>query len=186
VLLPPQRRRTLRDARIVTAFLIGTLSGALLTALTLWIVSGFTEPLGDGARLALLLAGGVLVWMIKDGPLQGIVTLPEARRQIPAEVFGGRLTHGAWRFGFELASGVRTYVPTAAPYVLLLVMVLARPPLIVPLLIGIGFGVGRAVPLVLQLVPGVAARARAGLSRAEPGASAVSAVAVLIGGVALV
>jgi hypothetical protein len=186
VLLPPDRRRTLLDARIVAAYMFGTLSGALLTAMALWILSGFTEPLGDGARLALLLVGGLLVWLVKDGPLQGIVALPEARRQIPAEVFGGRLTRAAWRFGFELATGVRTYVPAAAPYVLVLVMILARPTLIGAVLIGIGFGVGRALPTALQLAPGPASRARALVRRADPAVSTAAAVAVLLGGVTLV
>lgn len=121
MLLPPHRRRSLFDYKIVAAYLAGTLSGALLTALVVWILSGFTEPLNDGIRAALLIIGGVFVWASKHGPLANVIALPETRRQTPAEVFGGSLVHGAFRFGAELGTGVRTYVPSAAPYILLLV-----------------------------------------------------------------
>ncbi|MGH3479872.1 MAG: hypothetical protein ACRDQD_23925 [Nocardioidaceae bacterium] len=183
MLLPPERRRSLLDARVVAAYLAGTICGAVLTALVAWVLSGFTEPLPDGARLALLGAGGALLWAAKHGPLRGVLRLPEARRQIPAEVFGGNLVRGGYRFGFELATGVRTYVPSAAPYVLLLTVLVSRPPLGIALLMGAGFGVARAAPLLLRLAAsrvGAAPRGMAGL------AATPATVIVLLGGLALV
>jgi hypothetical protein len=182
VLLPPQRRRSLLDLRVVAAYLGGTVCGAGLTALAAWVLSGFTEPLADAWRPALLGAAAVLVWLARHGPLQGVLPLPEARRQIPAEVFGGGLARGAYRFGFELATGVRTYAPSAAPYVLLLTLLLARPPLVIALLAGLGFGVGRALPLVLRL-------ASAGAGTRPPWTAGLAAtpatLIVLLGGLTL-
>src|SRR5918998_230021 len=54
--------------------------------LVAWVLSGFTEPLPDGTRLALLGAGGAVLWAAKHGPLREVLRLPEARRQIPAEL----------------------------------------------------------------------------------------------------
>jgi hypothetical protein len=181
VLLRPEGRRTTGDARVVAAFLAGTVCGALLTATVAWVASGFTEPVPDAWRFALLVLAGVAVWSIKHGPLAGHLRLPEARRQIPAEVFGANLVRGAARFGFELATGVRTYAPSAAPYVLLLTVLLLRPPLGLALLMGAGFGVGRAAPLVARLVRGRATpRLVAAVSRTP------ATVIVLCGGLTLV
>ena len=58
---------------------------------------------------------------------------------------------GAFRFGFELGTGVRTYIPSTAPYILLLVIVATNPPLGLALAAGLGFGVGRAAPLMITV-----------------------------------
>ena len=151
MLLPLDRRRSLFDFKVLAAYLAGTTSGALVSALVAWVLSGFAEPLGPSARLALLVAGAAFIWLCKHGPLSRYVTLPETRRQIPAQVFGGSLTNGAYRFGFELGTGVRTYAPSAAPYILLLALVLAHTTLANAVMAGLGFGLGRAVPLMVQL-----------------------------------
>lgn len=186
MLLPPERRRSIFDVKVAAAYLAGTSSGAVLTAMAAWVLSGFAEPLGEGARLALLAAGGAFVWACKHGPLARVVSLPEARRQIPAHVFGGSLTSGAYRFGFELGTGMRTYVPSAAPYVLLLVVVLSRPSLIGALLMGLAFGFARALPVLVRVAPSRARLARSYLRRAEPAAGTVATIAVLAGGLLLV
>ncbi len=151
MLLPPGRRRQTLDCRVFAAYLAGTINGALLTALSAWVLSGFTAPLGATSRVVLLGFGAALVWVVKHGAVTRLV-LPEARRQIPAEVFGGGLVRGAYRFGFELGTGVRTYTPSPAPYVLLLAIVLGRPTLAATLLVAFGFGIGRALPLLMQLI----------------------------------
>lgn len=138
---------------MVASYLGGAVAGASLTALLAWLASGFVEPLGAAARVGLLVAGALFAWTVKHGALAGRVRLPEARRQIPLEVFFGGLVRGAWRFGFEMGTGMRTYVPSSAPYVLVLALVLARPTLGQALLVALGFGLGRAVPLMVHLRP---------------------------------
>jgi hypothetical protein len=151
VLLPPARHRSLRDAKIVAAYLAGTTGGALLTTTGLWLLSGLAGPLRPATRVALLAAGALVVTLAKVGPLAGKLRLPESRRQIPAAVFGGGLVRGAFRFGLEMGSGVRTYVPSPAPYVLALVVLLGWLPLALALLAAVGFGIGRALPLLAPL-----------------------------------
>lgn len=138
---------------MVAAYLGGAVAGASLTALLAWLASGFVEPLSAAARVVLLVAGALFAWAVKHGALAGRVRLPEARRQIPLEVFFGGLVRGAWRFGFEMGTGMRTFVPSYAPYVLVLALVLARPTLGQALLVALGFGLGRAVPLMVHLRP---------------------------------
>lgn len=186
MLLRPERRRPLSDAKIIGAYLAGTSSGAVLTALMAWLLSGFTEPLGNAWRLSLLAGLGVFVWLCKHGPLSGVVALPEARRQIPAEVFGGGLTRGAYRFGFELGTGVRTYVPSAAPYLVLITVVLTQPTIAMAILIGLGFGLGRAIPLMVRLLQSGPSGARRYLPRTGSAAQTTATLLVLMGGLSLV
>jgi hypothetical protein len=152
VLLPPHRRRSLFDYRIVVAYFGGTTAGALLTASAAWCASGFTEPLPPAVRIAVLGAGIGLVALSRHGVLAEVIRVPEAKRQIPAEVFGGSLVRGAFRFGFELGTGVRTYVSSAIPYFLLMIVLVGRPTLADAVGMALGFGVGRALPLGAQLL----------------------------------
>jgi hypothetical protein len=185
VLLPLERRRSLFDCQILAAYLAGTTSGALLTATVAWVLSGFAEPLGEGLRAVLLVTGAVFFWLCKHGSLSGLVTLPESRRQIPAEVFGGSLVRGAYRFGLELGTGVRTYVPSLAPYILLLAIVLARLTLADAILVGLGFGLGRGVPLMIHLTAASRLRAANPLLR-RPAAPATADLLTLAGALILV
>ncbi|MDP8930017.1 MAG: hypothetical protein M3O70_15975 [Actinomycetota bacterium] len=136
---------------MVGAYLSGAIAGATLTAILAWLLSGFLEPLGGTLRAALLCVGALFVWAAKDGPLVGRMKLPEARRQIPMAILAASLVRGAYRFGFEMGTGMRTYVPSFAPYVLLLTLIVARPSVGQALLIAVGFGLGRAIPLMVHL-----------------------------------
>ena len=183
MLLPPREgKRSPFDYKILAAYLAGTTSGALLTTMVVWILSGFAEPLSAGPRVVLLVVGAVFIWLCKHGPLSRYITLPETRRQIPAEVFGGSLTRGAYRFGFELGTGIRTYVPSAAPYILLLALMLANLTLTNAILVGLGFGVGRAVPLMVQLSAARELRAANGFLRSTDGFASATATLVIIAG----
>jgi hypothetical protein len=190
VLLPRARHRSLFDLEVAAAYLAGTSAGALLTAAVAWVLSGFAEPLGAGPRAALLVTGAVFVALCKVGPLSGVIALPEARRQIPAEVFGGSLVRGAFRFGLELGTGMRTYIPSIAPYVLVLTLLLARPTLGDALVIGLGFGLGRAIPVIAAIAAiGTAGRLRTlvdGLRQLNPVAAVAAGCVVLVGGLGLV
>lgn len=187
MLLPPERRRSLFDVKIVAAYLAGTIVGATVTACLAWILSGLAEPLPDSARWAALLGGAVLLWLLKEGPLARFLDLPEARRQIPADVFGGRLATGAWRFGLELGTGLRTYAPAVAPYLALWAVLILRPTFGQVLLVGLGFGIARAVPLMIQLAAVGSRRISPDVFRMSSKAyPTVAAVLVLMGAICLV
>ena len=182
MLLPLSGRANSAERRIVAAYLGGTCLGSLLTATIAWFLSGFASVAPDGARTTLLVAGALFVWFVKEGPLAHRIALPESRRQIPAEVFRGSLTHGAFRFGLELGTGVRTYAPASAPYILLLVVLVGHLPLGAALSVAMGFGVARAVPLIIQLTASDRRRFAREHSRRHELLSATFASAVILAG----
>ncbi len=187
MLLPPTRRRTLYDGKIILAFLLGTSGGALLTTAVVWVVSGLGSLLRPEVRAGALIAGALVAGLARVGPLARRIPLPENRRQIPVEVFTGGLARGAFRFGFELGTGVRTHVPAPAPYVLVLVLLLAWLPLGLALLLALGFSLGRTLPLMVPLAS-IDRRqvAEAFLMRKGRFAPVVEALVVLAGGIFLV
>jgi hypothetical protein len=187
VLLPVGRRATQSGVRIVAAYLSGTLLGAVLTVTVAWFLSGFASIMPELGRAVLLGAGALVVWLAKEGPLAGRVPLPESRRQIPSGVFNGSLVEGAFRFGFELGTGVRTYVTSPAPYILLLVILLGWLPLGWALLLAIGFGLGRAVPLMIYLAATDRTRfANEAFRRDDRFAPTIATTLVLVGAIFLV
>jgi hypothetical protein len=126
----------------VTWFVVGLLAGGLTSALVLWLASGLVAPVPAGWRYGIVLAAG-LVAVLRD---LGVVTLrlPQNARQIPQDVLRTGLVRGALQFGFELGTGVRTYVSASAPYVIALATLLAGQRWQVAVLVGLGFGGGRA------------------------------------------
>jgi hypothetical protein len=76
------------------------------------------------------------------------IRLPQNGRQVPSTVIleGGRI--GAWQFGFEMGTGLRTYMTSSLPHLAALtVALLAWWPY--ALLTGAAFGLGRAImPLI--------------------------------------
>jgi len=75
--------------------------------------------------------------------------LPQNARQIPEDVLRRRLRMGSLQFGFELGTGVRTYVSASSPYVLALGLLLSRQDPATTLLAGAAFGLGRALSAAL-------------------------------------
>jgi hypothetical protein len=77
------------------------------------------------------------------------IPLPQNARQVPQDVLRHNPLRGALRFGFELGTGVRTYVSATAPYALAVAVLLGGQRLHVAALAGVGFGAGRAAtPLI--------------------------------------
>lgn len=183
MLLPLGRRRSRYDFRIAAAYLGGTCLGGAITAWVAWVLSGFLAPLPAPLRLALLALGSLVVLLSNHGPLSDVVRLPENRRQIPSDVFTGSLVRGAYRFGLELGVGFRTYIPSAAPYLVVLATLLLGLDLGAALLLGVAFGVGRAMPLLIGVARAQARQLLAGgafpdLSRYG---SKVATVVILVG-----
>ena len=155
--------------------------------MTAWALSGFAAPLPELARAGMIAAGAVLIWLCERGLLSARVSLPQSRRQIPAEVFGQGLVRGAFRFGFELGTGVRTYMPSPAPYVLLLIILFGQLTLGCALCLALGFGLGRATPVMIQIATINRERLTQAflLGRADFSPTAATCV-VLVGGLFLV
>jgi len=126
------------------------LLGALTTALVAVVLSGLASPV-PAIWAAGLVAAFAVAAVLRD---MGIVSfwLPQNARQVPQEVFAFGRERGALQFGYEMGTGVRTYVTSTAPFVVLLGVVLLANGSFVALGAGVGFGLGRALmPLARYL-----------------------------------
>ncbi|MFG1673137.1 hypothetical protein [Micromonospora sp. NPDC049282] len=68
--------------------------------------------------------------------------LPQNARQVPSAIMVRSEGSGALQFGFEMGTGLRTFVPTQLPYLLVALAILVSPWWAAPLL-GASFGLGR-------------------------------------------
>ncbi|QXJ20684.1 hypothetical protein AGRA3207_001439 [Actinomadura graeca] len=148
MLFSPGWRAPVRQGEVLAVFTLGLLLGGTLSATALWLLSGLSAPLPPPARSAAILAVAAVGAARELGLLR--LPLPQNARQIPQEVLQIHLRRGALQFGFELGTGVRTYVPSSAPYVLALALLLSHQPLTATLLTGTAFGGGRALSALLS------------------------------------
>jgi hypothetical protein len=148
VLFSPGWRAPVRQGQVLAVFSLGLLLGGTLTAGVLWLLSGLTAPLPGAVRTGAILAVALLGVAREAGWLR--VPLPQNARQIPQEVLRSRVRRGALQFGFELGTGVRTFVSASAPYVVALGLLLSHQGPITTILTGTGFGAGRAVTAAVR------------------------------------
>lgn len=107
-------------------------------------------PLPDtGTRLLVLCA--VTALLLRD---LGLVRfwLPENQRQVPQSVVRKPGLEAAFQFGAELGVGVRTYVSSAAPYILGIAIVLVPAGWTAAVVAACGFALGRAAMPVTRLL----------------------------------
>lgn len=147
MLFSPGWRAPVRQGEVLAVFTLGLLLGGTLTAAVVWLLSGLSAPLPAPARTAAILALAGLGAAREAGLVS--VPLPQNARQIPQEVLQAHLRRGALQFGFELGTGVRTYVPATAPYVLALGLLLVHEDPLTTVLAGTYFGAGRALSALL-------------------------------------
>jgi hypothetical protein len=117
--------------------------GALLSALVLWVVSGLATPVPAPVRYGIVVAVAV-AGVLRDAGLVRF-PLPQNARQVPQTVLTGDVARGSLRFGFEMGTGVRTYVSATVPYVLVAALLLTGPSFVTAVATGAGFGLGRAL-----------------------------------------
>jgi hypothetical protein len=123
-------------------FVLGLLLGAVVTGVISGAVGGLLSPLPAGFRLITLagLLAVILPFELAGRPL----SLPQNRRAIPQTIIPRPHPDGPLQFGFEMGTGLRTFMPTALPHALLVTVLLAGDP-VTGLLAGVGFAVGRAM-----------------------------------------
>jgi hypothetical protein len=148
VLFSPGWRAPIRQGQVLAVFTLGLALGGTLAATVLWLLSGLAAPLPRSVRVAAILAVAVLGVAREAGWVR--IPLPQNARQIPQEVLKYRIRRGALRFGFELGTGVRTYVSASAPYVVALGLLLAHQSAVTTILAGTGFGLGRAATATIR------------------------------------
>lgn len=144
MLFPPVRRVSLSDIGAAATYAAGAIAGGLVSALGFWTVGGLLNPLPVVLRRGILLAG--IVWA-SIAQLTPLLSVPQRKHQIPQEVLLGQGWMGIMQFGFEIGTGMRTYLPTSAAHVLALFLLLGTPTIVEALAVGLGFGLGRALQL---------------------------------------
>ncbi|MEU9508617.1 hypothetical protein AB0D32_20345 [Micromonospora sp. NPDC048170] len=154
----------------------------MLSGSVLGLFSGLSAPLPGPWRYAAIVAVAVLGVLRELGLVP--IRLPQNARQVPQDVLQRSLRRGALQFGFELGTGVRTYVSASAPYVLAVALLLGGQPLHVAVLAGIGFGVGRAFTPLARRAAGTGDRWDADL-RVRLRAISVTAGVVLVAALSL-
>jgi hypothetical protein len=109
----------------------------------LWLLSGLLHPVPVLWRHVAIVALAVVGVLRELGVIR--IRLPQNARQIAREVLQRNVLQGALQFGFELGTGVRTFVSATAPYVVAAAILLAGMDFWAALATGLGFGFGRAV-----------------------------------------
>jgi hypothetical protein len=149
VLFSPGWRAPVRQDVILAVFTLGLLLGGTLSATVVWLLSGFSAPISPQGRVWAIL-GVALLGVLREAGLIRI-PLPQNARQIPQDVLQRRLRLGTLQFGFELGTGVRTFVSASAPYVLALGLLLSHQGFLATAVVGTAFGLGRSVTAALTL-----------------------------------
>lgn len=127
---------------MVTLFGVGLLIGGVLTATALAVLAAPVQAfLGLTTRWLVVGCFAVALLLRALGYLR--FPLPENRRLVPETVFLSGRTWPFLQFGIEMGSGVRTFLPSALPYLLAVAVVCAASP-VQAWAAGAGFGVGRA------------------------------------------
>jgi hypothetical protein len=132
---------------------LGFVAGGLVTAAMVVLVGSLLGWVSPTTRYV----GAAVVATFLLARELGIVNyqLPERRRLIPSPRLDLPFPLGTFAFSAELGLGWRTVVPRAAPYGLL-VAVMASASFPVGAVAAVGWGIGRAVPVL------VAVRVRSG------------------------
>jgi len=107
------------------------------------VLSGLVAARPDRLALGLVAAVAVAATAREIGLVR--FALPQNRRQVPQSVFYKGRQAAALQFGFEMGTGVMTYTTTAAPYVAAAMLLMAEGSWQLPIVTGVGFGLGRAM-----------------------------------------
>jgi len=139
---------------VAGSYLTGAVLGAATTATALFVISGLLSPIPAGVRGTAAGLSIALLALHATGVLC-LDWLPQRRYQIPRETFVAQPTVAAFRFAFELGTGVRTYITASAPYAAALIIVLCPPAGLGAgsLAVGaaaLGYGLGRSLVVALQ------------------------------------
>ena len=142
MLASPGWRGRVSQPSTIGAFTAGAAAGGILSAAVLRAAGAALAPVPAAVRVGVLLMVATLAVLRDLGVMR--VALPENRRLIPHTVFLAHPWRAAAQFGFELGTGVRTYVSASAPYVLAAGLLLLAPAWTVTLTAGAAFGLGRS------------------------------------------
>lgn len=124
-------------------FSIGLLAGGFTSALVAVTVGSLL--LRPFVPAILAIAAVILLFVLITANEFGIARLPllQNGRQVPQSITDDGGQYGALQFGFEMGTGVRTFMTSGLPHALAacLILVATWP---IAIIAGLGFGAGRA------------------------------------------
>lgn len=123
-------------------FSAGLLAGGFTTSLVTVAIGALVRPfLPRTVCVALIVAALLVVALSEFGAIR--LRLPQNARQVPETIGEDGPRYGALHFGFEMGTGVRTYMTTGLPHALALA-VLVTAGWRAAVIAGLAFGAGRA------------------------------------------
>lgn len=137
---------------IITMFAFGLMLGGTATALALWMLSGLPSVSPSYVQASVLI-GLAMAAVARDLEIVRF-PLPQSARQIPKTVFHRGIVRGTLRFGFELGTGIRTFLPSTTPYVLAAAVLLQAERVSVAIMAGASFGLGRSAMPAMRYLSG--------------------------------
>lgn len=144
---PVGGQRNTTSTRLLQNYALGLMIGASLSATGVLVLSGLASGIPAPVGYAAVAAAAI----VAVGRDTGLVSfpIPQNARLVPKDIFD---RHG-WLaasliFGVEMGSGVRTYVTSSVPYVLVISLVFLGPGVALTYLAALGFAFGR-LPIML-------------------------------------
>lgn len=135
--------------RATLGYSAGLMIGASSTAVAIWVASGLASPIPSGVAVTAIFTCVVAALLRDTGLIR--LPLPERKRLVPEHVLRRGWLRASLQFGFEMGTGLRTYIPASSPYVVAIALVVLGPGLVATLATAIGFGIGRATVPWLRL-----------------------------------
>ncbi|MGV9313786.1 hypothetical protein ACWDR0_16590 [Streptomyces sp. NPDC003691] len=124
-------------------FVRGLFFGGFATGLLLLLPAALVQSLAsDTVRTAALAVSVAVFVAIETGLLP--FRMPQNARLVPSDIVVRTDGSGALQFGFEMGTGLRTFVPSHLPYAAIAVLLFAGPWWATPLG-GLAFALGRAL-----------------------------------------
>ena len=119
------------------------------------MLGGLLSPVPGQFRTVISITAISLLMLHAVGIL--CLELPQRTYQIPRETFGPFPARAAFRFAFELGTGVRTYITAVSPYALAVVIALHSPARLGAAALSggaaaLGYGTGRSIVVASQLM----------------------------------
>lgn len=131
------------------AFGLGLIVGGVVTSFVVMVLGSLVRwAVPVTALIALSVAWFAVIAVRELGWVS--FGLPQNARLVPESVFRHGRFFGPFEFGFEMGTGVRTYVTSGLPYVAVLVVACFASPL-AAVLAGVGFGLGRTLMTMANL-----------------------------------
>ena len=129
--------------RLWAVFLVGLAVGGALSGAAIGLLAALLpwSPSVGSAVVAALIAVALAVHDL----LVGKVNLPQRRSLIPQEVFFRSHELGFLRFGIEFGSGMRTFVTSASPYIIIVMLLGTSASFAEAVIVGLAFGIGRSI-----------------------------------------